>query len=555
MISLPTSQPQKGPDAIKVWRETVFNSVAKFIGIAGSAVYLIFMVLNYQKTSPVLILIYTTAYLLIMTASFVLRMPMMYRVVIFASMVLAIGIFASIENAAIGDGRIWFLLSVFFAVAFLGRRAGLFFVFLVSIIWGILGYLLITSIIPQPDVAQYSFTIWGGTTITLFAVGLAITLTISALLVNLGQNIEKSDALAKKSEEQTQQVEMQKNALERRSNALEASAQISRKIATLTSRKDILKEVPRLLREKFSLNSVSIFLLDTENMLRLASCSGWNEQVQSKHDYILSLDKDIAGMAVLNDRAYSNTDTEIGLEIALPETQSYTVIPLRGRDKILGIFILQSESLSAFGSERISILQMLGDHVAILFENAELLVQRERALEAERRAYGEIAQADWENFIKAQNYAGYRRDKKGLTLTPAKPYHPEEKQIGAEQVPIKIRGKIIGHIDAHKAKNRAWTASEKELLNILASRLETAMDSARLYQDSQQRAERERIISETSARLRETLNIEGVLETAAQELRNALGIAEAEVWIGAEQLTELNNSPVLGKDSNAEKNG
>ncbi len=553
MISLPTSQPQKNPDAIKVWQETVFNNIAKFIGIAGSAVYLIYVALNYQKTSPALILVYTIAYLLVLGAAFVLRVPMMYRVIIFASMVLAIGISASLESAAVGDGRIWFILSAFFAVAFLGRRAGLFFVFLISIIWGVLGYLFTSEIIPQPEVAQYSFSIWGGTTVTLFAVALIIILTINALLVNLGQNIEKSDALAQKSKEQARQVETQKIALERRANALEASARISRQIASITLHQDILNEAPKLFREEFSLNSVSIFLLNTENMLRLTSCSGWNEQAKPTRDYVLSLDKDIAGMAILNDRAYSDTDTEVKLEVALPETQSYSVIPLRGRDKTLGVFILQSESPSAFGAERLSILQMLVNHVAILLENADLLVQKEHALEAERRAYGEIAQTDWKDFIKSQNYAGYRRDEKGLTLTSTKPYLPEEKRVEAEQVPIRIRGKIIGHIDAHKAKNRAWTASEKELLHILASRLETAMDSARLYQDSQQRVERERIISETSAQIRESLDIESVLETAARELRNALDLSEAEIWINAENIQGMDNTPSINLEKEDKK--
>ena len=553
MISLPTSQPQKNPDAIKVWQETVFNNIAKFIGIAGSAVYLIYVALNYQKTSPALILVYTIAYLLVLGAAFVLRVPMMYRVIIFASMVLAIGISASLESAAVGDGRIWFILSAFFAVAFLGRRAGLFFVFLISIIWGVLGYLFTSEIIPQPEVAQYSFSIWGGTTVTLFAVALIIILTINALLVNLGQNIEKSDALAQKSKEQARQVETQKIALERRANALEASARISRQIASITLHQDILNEAPKLFREEFSLNSVSIFLLNTENMLRLTSCSGWNEQAKPTRDYILSLDKDIAGMAILNDRAYSDTDTEAKLEVALPETQSYSVIPLRGRDKTLGVFILQSESPSAFGAERLSILQMLANHVAILLENADLLVQKERALEAERRAYGEIAQTDWKDFIRSQNYAGYRRDEKGLTPISPKRYLPEEKRVEAEQVPIRIRGKIIGHIDAHKAKNRAWTASEKELLHILASRLETAMDSARLYQDSQQRVERERIISETSAQIRESLDIESVLETAARELRNALDLSEAEIWINAENIQGMDNTPSINLEKEDKK--
>ena len=71
------------------------------------------------------------------------------------------------------------------------------------------------------------------------------------------------------------------------------------------------------------------------------------------------------------------------------------------------------------------------------------------------------------------------------------------------------------------------------------------MDSARLYQDSQQRAERELIISETSARMRESLDIESVLESAARELRNALvGIAEAEVWVSSDSVSDSDQKAI-----------
>ncbi len=169
-------------------------------------------------------------------------------------------------------------------------------------------------------------------------------------------------------------------------------------------------------------------------------------------------------------------------------------------------------------------------------QDAELLAQKESALEAERRAYGKITQAAWEDYRNSQDHGAYRRDEKGITLVPAKQYRPGEKDVESEQVPISVRGKVIGFIDAHKPKSRAWTASEKELLKILTARLETAMDSARLYQDTQEQAEREKIISEMSSQVRESLDIENVLETAARELRNALGIAEAEVWVSVEHL-------------------
>ncbi len=296
--------------------------------------------------------------------------------------------------------------------------------------------------------------------------------------------------------------------------------------------------MPKLLSDAFNLSSTAVFLLDAENALRLASSSGWNEQAHSAKEYHLSLDEDIVGLAVNKEKAIANTEPGVELKSALPETLSYASIPLRGRGHTFGALLLQSEAEEAFGAERVAIFQIFADQVALFLENAELLAQKESALEIERRAYGRISQRAWGELISSQNLGAYRRDEKGISVLPAKPFVPEDKEDEREQVPISIRGNVIGYIDAQKPKNRAWTASEKELLRTLTSRLEAAIDSARLYQDSQEQAERERIISEASSQVRESLDIEGVLGIAARELRNSLGAAEAEVWVSAEYLED-----------------
>ena len=555
MTSLPDSlHPsihEKETDALQTWREVAFGRVIRAIGIAASVAYIANLLLNYKILSRELLLAYTVSYLLIMIAAFLPRIPTVYRTSIFVAIIFAVGLIASIQYAAIGDGRVWFILSVFLTIVFLGRRAGLVVAFASAIAWGVMGYLFTASILPPPEINQFTFAAWAGTTVSLFIVGITATLSIGTLLVNLSQNIKRSSSLARKSEEQSRVLEEQHALLERRSSALGASAKISRKLASLIDYQDILNALPKLLAEAFDLSSAAVFLLETENVLRLASSIGWNEQAHSKGDYILSLNEDIVGMAVVEGAAYTGSDSEIKLNMALDDTRSFVAIPLRGREEVLGALVLQSEVSDVFGHERVSILQTFADQIALLLENADLLAQKESALEAERRAYGKITQAAWKNISKSQNLGAYRRDENGLTLVPAKSYRPEAKDDGSEKIPISIRGKVIGFIDAQKPKNRAWTASEKELLRILGSRLETAMDSARLYQESQQQAERERTIADISSQVRESLEIEGVLEAAARELRNALGVAEAEVWLNAEN----NSVPENGNDKNVEKSG
>jgi hypothetical protein len=59
--------------------------------------------------------------------------------------------------------------------------------------------------------------------------------------------------------------------------------------------------------------------------------------------------------------------------------------------------------------------------------------------------------------------------------------------------------------------------------------LSLSLESARLFQETQRRAARERLTGEIAARMRETLDVDAVLETAVREIGRALNIAEIEV--------------------------
>jgi GAF domain-containing protein len=56
-----------------------------------------------------------------------------------------------------------------------------------------------------------------------------------------------------------------------------------------------------------------------------------------------------------------------------------------------------------------------------------------------------------------------------------------------------------------------------------------ALESARLYQDTQRRAARERLVGEVTARMRETLDMDAVLQTAVQQMRQALGLHDVTI--------------------------
>ena len=100
-------------------------------------------------------------------------------------------------------------------------------------------------------------------------------------------------------------------------------------------------------------------------------------------------------------------------------------------------------------------------------------------------------------------------------------------------LPIKVRGNVIGVIQTHKsAQDGNWTAVEREMLEAIIEQIGVALDSARLYEETQIQANNERIIGEVGTHMRETLDVETVLQTAARELRSVLNLAEVEIRMG-----------------------
>ncbi len=526
MTNFSTSRPPKNTNTLQAWREKNINFLTRIISIAAVIAYIANWAANYASLDILTLVGYTVILVSLLFAAYYPRLSPKVRATILAIIIFIVGIQSALDFSTAGDSRAWFFLAIFLATVFVGRRAGIIFSVAFLLIWALVAYLFNAHIIPSPTFSPIANTLWVGTAISAAIVAVIITLTTSNLLSSLNKAIEHNFSLMETAERQNITLKEQHDIAEKRSKTLEAFASISQELAIFTDYDTIIDRVPVLFNNTLRLSMSSVFLFDAEDALYQASRQKRASQAQNTRESLSSKENQLLNRAISDKKAYAETNLNPD-----DENQVYLAIPMQGQEKTIGALFLESNDLQAFGAERISVLQMLANHIAVLLENAILLAQKESALETERRAYGEIAQRAWREFIAEQSYGSYRRDSAGLSHMPSETYTPQEEKAETEAVPIKVRGKIIGHIDARKAKNRVWTAAEKELLSILASRLETAIDSARLYQEAQERAKREEIIAKTSSRVRENLDIEKVLKTAVQELRRNLDIDKSEIWL------------------------
>jgi GAF domain-containing protein len=71
------------------------------------------------------------------------------------------------------------------------------------------------------------------------------------------------------------------------------------------------------------------------------------------------------------------------------------------------------------------------------------------------------------------------------------------------------------------------------VLEELVYQLGVALEDAQLYRDAQRRAFQEELLGQISTRMRETLDVESVVRTAVQEIRQALDLPEVSIRLSA----------------------
>ncbi len=343
--------------------------------------------------------------------------------------------------------------------------------------------------------------------------------------------------------------------LERRSAYMRASAEVGRAAASILDVDELTRQVVELIREHFRLYYVGLFLVDSSQQWAvLQAGTGEAGQALRARGHRLPV-----GEGSMVGWCIANTQPRVALEVGedavrlataeLPDTRSEAALPLFSRGRVLGALTVQSDQPGAFDQAALAVLQLMADQVAVALDNAQLFAESQANLESARRAYGELSLKGWANLLRAQPDLGYRGDKRGIARAPDA-WAPEmEEALRAGQtiqaasdgqdadtaaekrvaIPIKVRGQAIAVLDTQRPGG--LHSEEIALLEALAEQLGQALESARLYQDSQRRAAREQLASQITSRMRESLDIDRILQTAVREFGETLGVAEAKIQL------------------------
>lgn len=333
--------------------------------------------------------------------------------------------------------------------------------------------------------------------------------------------------------------------LERRSAYLTAAADVARAASSILDADQLIREVVDLIRSRFGLYYVGLFRVDDSNEWAvLRAGTGEAGQAMLARGHRIAVGEGMIGWSVANAQARVASQAEadaVRLNTReLPDTRSEAAIPLRTRGRVIGALTVQSTRANAFDMDAMTALQTMADQVAVALENARLFAESEAALERARQAYGELSSQAWSRMLASGEDVGYRFERQAVSRIVGgwqpemlQAMHSSQTVVDASgdeavlSIPLKVRDQVVGVVDVRKpVRDGAWTDTENELVEALAEQLGLALESARLYEDTRQRAARERLIGDVSGRIRETLDMETMLRTATSEIRQALGLED-----------------------------
>jgi GAF domain-containing protein len=115
--------------------------------------------------------------------------------------------------------------------------------------------------------------------------------------------------------------------------------------------------------------------------------------------------------------------------------------------------------------------------------------------------------------------------------TETDPYFKESNLLPESRselaVPLKIGERVIGALDVHDRGRYAFSEDDITVLETLADQIAVAVENARLFQEALQRAEREQSVVQITNKIRASQDIDSILRTAVEEMRQAVGAKRA----------------------------
>jgi GAF domain-containing protein len=261
-----------------------------------------------------------------------------------------------------------------------------------------------------------------------------------------------------------------------------------------------------------------------ENELELQAASGVMQAMVGQR---LAIGEGVAGRVYATGLALRLDDVhtwkDASLDFGDAPVHGALATPMIWQGQPSGVLVaIQTLPDKAFTVDDGNVAQLFAAQAAAAIANAQLLERLQQTLnelgQANRRLTGEA----WQRRLRDDEIV-YQHRRSGSSEAA--------QSTLSMAVPIEVRGHSIGQVVVEDDQpQRQLTAEEHELVQEVVGRMALALESARLFEQTQSAlgearrlAQRERLINRITGQLRGAATVDDVLRIAADEMRHSVG--------------------------------
>lgn len=496
------------------------------------------LVRAWQDEASFLIAIYAITFTIVAVIAFARSLTFNLRAGILITLLFGISVLHLIVRGEPWIGIIFLLTAQLVTVTLFGLLHGVGALAFSLALWGLTGWLLKSGNLFVPFTREFYYSrTWFSGGLLLALGGVLIIFTIDSLRRALENELDKQRQTQLESEKirskLQQQVEHQTQNIEHRLVQLNTVAEISRAISAVLDPQKLIQKVADLVRERFDLYYVGVFLLDARGeyaVLRAGTGDAGLKMILSGHKLAVG-GNSMIGWSISHKQARIALD--VGLEAVrfdnphLPYTRSELALPILAGDRPLGSMTIQSKEPSAFDSTDIVLLQGVADSLATAIQNAELFSEVQSNLEEIRSLHRQYLAQAWSEVTHQQGLLSFTSETEvvdpNITAPPA-----------VLEIPLALREQVIGNL-VLETDRQVWSPEERQLIEAISNQAVLALENARLLEETQRKAEGERINSQISTKIWASTDIDTILRIVLQDLGQALHASNGMISLEIEE--------------------
>jgi GAF domain-containing protein len=304
--------------------------------------------------------------------------------------------------------------------------------------------------------------------------------------------------------------------LEQRDRQTLSAVQITRRFAQIRDLPELGASAVELISEMVPGFAADLYLVDqrSSEVVRAAS---------SQAGHLPAVAVRVGEAGIIGQVAASGELGRTDAGAAGPEL----AVPLLAHGRSIGVLHLRANAPTANLPAETDMLQLLADQLAASIETSRLYGEARDALQQLQAVSTQAVKTDWKGQGGSPG-AAFEYTRAGIR--PAQP-GTDPSDPRSLRIPLELRGQKIGTIALARGGAEAWTDADRELAEKTAAQVALALENVRLLEETRDRAVQEQRLSEFSARLGQSVDLDTLLQTAVRELAGLPEVAEASVYL------------------------